>query len=148
MWTSKYARVAGSYSGGPGRPPIASRSVSPCSVAQVELPRRQLADERAAAEVDALEAQPVLVGEGDDLERHVGQRLGDREPDQDAEDAVVAAGVGDRVQVRADDAAAARRGGRRGCRSRRSRVSRPAACIQLAHPRPARPPSPSWPAAA
>jgi hypothetical protein len=68
-------------------------------VAQVQLVRRELADERAAAEVDALEAQPVLVGEGHDLQRRLGQRLRDRQAHQDAEHAVVAAGVGDGVQV-------------------------------------------------
>ena len=58
-------------------------------VAQLELVRRELADEGAAAEVDALEAQALLVGERHDPERRLGERLRDRDPNQDPEDAVV-----------------------------------------------------------
>ena len=120
MWTSKYAR-APSNSGVAERAADRVAERDAVRVAQLQLVGLERADERAAAEERALEAQPLLVGERDQLDRHVVvERLDDREADEHAEDAVVAAGVGHRVQVRADhQRRARRRGARRGCRARR-----------------------------
>ena len=71
MWTSKYARGAGRTAARRASPPIASRERDAVGVAQRQLAGVERADERAAAEERALEAQALLVGERDELERHV-----------------------------------------------------------------------------
>ena len=103
MWTSKYAR-APSNSGSPERRAdrvaqrhavgVGQRRARPASSrpTNARLPRNVDWKRRPSSSANATSSTGSSV-----------ERLGHREADQHAEDAVVAAGVGHRVQVRADD---------------------------------------------
>ena len=65
------------------------------------------AGHRFAAKHRDAESHPLLVAEADDLEcerkRDIAQLIGDRDAEDDSERAVIAPGIGDGVEVRAED---------------------------------------------